>query len=250
VWKPTDEQRRFGAEYWKALQANHAFDLSTVVYLDFEGDVAVSVFMPGSKLSKIESVPPARDPRFTLIQRRPGEKRLTVSDLARLEAAMGSPHGRVSEIVTFAPPGTDKLPSSELHRARAVFGARVFPKTHEIDLHAPLTKARGGAGLGRSFADRPECILRDKKMKSKRPSLCLEALERAFGLQRQLPVRGHTYIDSAGVQGQMEILTRERLVFAGKANAAQEREFHAYCHWDVWSMHQILLRARACAWAS
>lgn len=249
VWKPSEEQRRFGADYWSALQAIHAFDPDSLVYLDFENEVALSVFVPDPRSSKIETAPPSGDPRFTLIQRRPGEKRLDVCDVPRVEAVMGRSHDRVSEVVTFAPPGTDKRPSTELHRARAVFGARVFPTTREIDLHSPLTKARGGRGLGRFFDDRSECILR-RDDTQKRPSRCLEALERAFSLKRPLAVRGHTYIDAAGVRGEMKILERERLVSSGKASAAQEREFRAYCHWDVWSMHQILLRARACAWAS
>lgn len=253
AWTPNANLRRLGAEYWSALVAGRPFDIDDAIYLDLEGRVAISLFIPSRAPSGIAKAPSrGADPRYALIRRRSGTGKLDADDLRNVEQALGRSHKEVQTVVVFSTTKLGQRRTEELRIVDKIFGRRMFPKAREIDLHAPYTKP----SLAPTFKEhirQHHCYTRVKgNAPTKKAQYALEPTERAFGLDRPIDLRSHSYVDDRGTVGTMRILETEREVHEQKvhkrnAPSAAEQAFIDYCRWDVWSMHQICLRAERCA---
>jgi hypothetical protein len=239
AWEPDETTSEAVAAYWEKLPD---FDPNQTLFLDLEGDVAISFYWPANGAHR-GSTPadPTTDPAFLFHP--------AVDETTRfaLEDFVGRKAEEIETVVVYCKVREDV---DERSRLIEYLGTDLFPDSKWITLD-PATAQTDAHELRKLMRETPGIKMRldpKKGNKGSRSQNCLEAVERAFGLTRDVAHRSSKYRDHTGTPGKIEqIIGQIKSLTEGQNNTIPEEDILMYCIWDVWSMYEISCRAQEIA---
>ena len=243
-WTPPPELVAPARQLWESLSQgkDRGFRPERALYADLEGKRGITFYVPAGKVAYPNDAPMSGG--YGHLRRPQPKADMSLESLKRLLSKLGNGVRDAKFLVVFSGSTKKRRRPKEVVTMKEIFGPAIWKPFTAINLHLAV---RSSPLLKRLIKERHPMwrVKRDGSLNSS-PSLCLEALERTFGLERPRALRSASYEDDAGMRGEMKPLAVFDEIIAGR-RPAKERDLLAYCRWDVWSMYQIALRARRCA---